>query len=111
MVHKTEIIRDTLNPCLSFYCYCLNSFADWKEFSLPVGKLTLSNNENTVLFIECFDWDKDGKHDLIGDFKTTYAEIKSGKRQFELIHPEKKRKKGAKYSNSGSCSFLFSNSC
>ena len=33
----------------------------------------------TVLQIECFDWDKDTEHDIIGGFETTLRELSPAK--------------------------------
>lgn len=85
-VHKTEVVMKTLNPT-------------WKEFSIPVRVICNGDYERRLQF-SCYDWDRDGSHDLIGTFHTNVIELTSGKAQYELINPKKKRKK-KKYRNSG----------
>eukprot|EP01118_Nematostelium_gracile_P014353 TRINITY_DN556_c0_g1_i2.p1 TRINITY_DN556_c0_g1~~TRINITY_DN556_c0_g1_i2.p1 ORF type:complete len:528 (+),score=164.45 TRINITY_DN556_c0_g1_i2:60-1643(+) len=84
-IHKTEMIKQNLNPV-------------WKEFTIPSGRLC--SDPNQPIKIECFDWDKDGGDDLIGEFTTTLNELKA-KKSFELIEPKIRAKKGKKYINSG----------
>jgi len=85
-VHKTEVIKHTLDPT-------------WKPFDLSLSRLC-NGNPDLKLFIECFDWDSNGKNDLIGSCYTTYREM-SQKKEYELIEPYIQMKKGAKYKNSG----------
>lgn len=85
-IHKTETIMNTLDPV-------------WKEFVLPLSRLC-GGNWDAPIFIECYDWDNDGSHDLIGQFITTYRQMQD-KKEFELIEPKIQQKKGSKYKNSG----------
>ncbi|XP_012499001.1 PREDICTED: copine-3 [Propithecus coquereli] len=86
----------------------------------PAGKgsITISAEEikdnRVVLFemearkldnkVECYDYDNDGSHDLIGTFQTTMTKLKDASRnspiEFECIN-EKKRQKKKSYKNSG----------
>uniref|UniRef100_A0A8B9CI51 Copine 3 n=1 Tax=Anser brachyrhynchus TaxID=132585 RepID=A0A8B9CI51_9AVES len=54
--------------------------------------------------VECYDYDSDGSHDLIGSFQTTMSKLKEASRsspvEFECIN-EKKRQKKKNYKNSG----------
>jgi len=84
-VHKTEYLKQTLDPV-------------WAEFTIPMG-LLCGNNPNLPLMFECWDWDRDGGHDLIGIFKTTLNELKT-KKEYELIEPKLQKKK-KNYTNSG----------
>ena len=86
-VHKTEVIKNTLNPT-------------WKAFKIPVR--TLCNGDyHRIIKIECYDWDNDGSHDFIGEFKTNLNEFKEKNTcSFELINPRKREKKKG-YKNSG----------
>ncbi len=86
-VHKTEIIKNTLNPT-------------WKQFTLPV--VTLCNGDHDrIIKLECFDWDSDGSHDLIGEMFFSLNELKANPNYSkELINPKKKAKKKS-YKNSG----------
>eukprot|EP01119_Soliformovum_irregulare_P011920 TRINITY_DN3051_c0_g1_i1.p1 TRINITY_DN3051_c0_g1~~TRINITY_DN3051_c0_g1_i1.p1 ORF type:complete len:604 (+),score=195.97 TRINITY_DN3051_c0_g1_i1:84-1895(+) len=85
LLYKTETIMKTLDPV-------------WKPFTIPVPKLNRGDPERPLRF-QCFDWNKSGNMDLIGEFTTTTAELMDGKRQFELILPRKQKKKS--YKNSG----------
>ncbi|KAJ8047937.1 Copine-8 [Holothuria leucospilota] len=62
--HKTEIIKKTLNP-------------SWKEFSILSRSLCNGDYDRRLKF-ECYDWDSDGGHDLIGIFETTSRELSRG---------------------------------
>ncbi|NWQ79675.1 CPNE8 protein, partial [Columbina picui] len=58
--------------------------------------------------VEVYDWDRDGSHDFIGEFTTSYRELSRGQSQFnvyEVINPKKKGKK-KKYVNSGTVTLL-----
>uniref|UniRef100_A0AAZ3NU16 C2 domain-containing protein n=1 Tax=Oncorhynchus tshawytscha TaxID=74940 RepID=A0AAZ3NU16_ONCTS len=87
--HKTEVVKNTLNPV-------------WQAFKIPVRALCNGDYDRTIK-IECYDWDRDGSHDFIGEFTTSYRELSRGQSQFnvyEVVNPKKKGKK-KKYLNSG----------
>lgn len=90
VVHKTEVIMKTLNPT-------------WKSFTLPVR--TLCNGDlDRVIKVECFDWNRSGSHELIGQFLTSVRELARGPgptNDYECINAAIKAKKGKKYTNSG----------
>uniref|UniRef100_A0A4W6G5I2 Copine III n=1 Tax=Lates calcarifer TaxID=8187 RepID=A0A4W6G5I2_LATCA len=54
--------------------------------------------------VECYDYDNDGSHDLIGSFETTMTRLQEASRtspaEFECINSKKKQKKKG-YKNSG----------
>uniref|UniRef100_A0AC34RA23 C2 domain-containing protein n=1 Tax=Panagrolaimus sp. JU765 TaxID=591449 RepID=A0AC34RA23_9BILA len=88
LVHRTEVIKRTLNP-------------EWKPFNISVRSLCQGNKDRDFL-IECYDYDNDGGHDLIGVTKTTVNKLASGDiTELELINEKKQKKKGSKYQNSG----------
>uniref|UniRef100_A0A673CKX1 Copine family member IX n=1 Tax=Sphaeramia orbicularis TaxID=375764 RepID=A0A673CKX1_9TELE len=90
--HKTEVIKNTLNPV-------------WQPFTIPVRALCNGDYDRTVK-IDVYDWDRDGSHDFIGEFTTSYRELSRGQNQFnvyEVLNPKKKGKK-KKYINSGTVS-------
>jgi hypothetical protein len=88
LVHRTEVIKRTLNPA-------------WKPFSISVRALC-QGDKNRDFIIECFDYDNDGGHDLIGIATATVNKLASGDiTELELINEKKKAKKGKKYKNSG----------
>ncbi|XP_074644535.1 copine-8-like isoform X2 [Tubulanus polymorphus] len=89
VTHRTEHIKKTLNPT-------------WKPFTMPITKLC-NGDYDRLIKVECFDWDRDGGHDLIGEFSTTIRELTRGPGQanvYECIHPKKKAKKKS-YKHSG----------
>ncbi|EMP42280.1 Copine-3 [Chelonia mydas] len=86
------------------------------EFECTLGQITAEEvkDNRVVLFeiearkldnkVECYDYDNDGSHDLIGSFLTTMSKLKEASRsspaEFECIN-EKKRQKKKSYKNSG----------
>ncbi|XP_010776369.1 copine-5b [Notothenia coriiceps] len=92
--HKTEVVKNTLNPV-------------WQPFAIPVRALCNGDYDRTIK-VEVYDWDRDGSHDFIGDFTTSYRELARGQSQFnvyEVINTKKKMKK-KKYANSGTVTLL-----
>ncbi|XP_029429258.1 copine-5 isoform X1 [Rhinatrema bivittatum] len=92
--HKTEVVKNTLNPV-------------WQAFSIPVRALCNGDYDRTIK-VEVYDWDRDGSHDFIGEFTTSYRELARGQSQFnvyEVINPRKKMKK-KKYVHSGTVTLL-----
>ncbi|TWW61631.1 Copine-5, partial [Takifugu flavidus] len=92
--HKTEVVKNTLNPV-------------WQPFTIPVRALCNGDFDRTIK-VEVYDWDRDGSHDFIGDYTTSYRELARGQSQFnvyEVINTKKKMKK-KKYVNSGTVTLL-----
>ncbi|XP_076870261.1 copine-9-like [Brachyhypopomus gauderio] len=92
--HKTEVVKNNLNPV-------------WQPFTIPVRALCNGDYDRTVK-VDVFDWDRDGSHDFIGEFTTSYRELSRGQSQFnvyEVLNPKKKGKK-KKYVNSGTVTLL-----
>uniref|UniRef100_A0A1A8JYV7 Copine-8 n=1 Tax=Nothobranchius kuhntae TaxID=321403 RepID=A0A1A8JYV7_NOTKU len=92
--HKTEVVKNTLNPV-------------WEPFSIPVRALCNGDYERTIK-VEVYDWDRDGSHDFIGEFTTSYKELCRGQNQlnvYEVVNAKKKQKK-KRYINSGTVSLL-----
>ncbi|XP_066950988.1 copine-8-like isoform X1 [Macrobrachium rosenbergii] len=88
-VHKTEVIKKTLNPV-------------WKPIIVPARTLC-AGDHNRSIKIECYDWDSDGGHDLIGECYTNLQRLLEGpgnSNSYELINPKKKAKKSS-YKDSG----------
>uniref|UniRef100_A0A4W3HY66 Copine-3 n=1 Tax=Callorhinchus milii TaxID=7868 RepID=A0A4W3HY66_CALMI len=56
MVHRTEVINNNLNP-------------SWRPFRIPLRSLCSGDLQKSVK-VECYDYDNDGSHDLIGIFET-----------------------------------------
>uniref|UniRef100_A0AAQ5YZ05 C2 domain-containing protein n=1 Tax=Amphiprion ocellaris TaxID=80972 RepID=A0AAQ5YZ05_AMPOC len=88
--HKTEVVKNTLDPV-------------WQAFKIPVRALCNGDYDRSIK-VEVYDWDRDGGHDFIGEFSTSYREMSRSQSQFhiyEVLNPKKKGKKKKKYLNSG----------
>ncbi|XP_060064622.1 copine-8-like isoform X2 [Ylistrum balloti] len=98
-VHKTEVIKNTLNPT-------------WRPFTIPARALCNGDYDRNIR-VECYDWDGDGGHDLIGEFTTNLREMTRGGSSGssyqpftrEVINPKKKAKK-KNYKNSGQVTLM-----
>ncbi|XP_041047885.1 copine-2 [Carcharodon carcharias] len=90
LVHRTEVIKNTLDPV-------------WKPFSTPLVSLCNGDVEKTIKIL-CYDYDNDGGHDFIGESQTTVAKMSEANSsmevEFECIN-SKKQKKKKNYKNSG----------
>uniref|UniRef100_A0A8C8F4Z3 C2 domain-containing protein n=1 Tax=Oncorhynchus tshawytscha TaxID=74940 RepID=A0A8C8F4Z3_ONCTS len=80
--HKTEVVKNTLNPV-------------WQPFTIPVRALCNGDYDRTVK-VDVYDWDRDGSHDFIGEFTTSYRDFSRGQNQFNV------------YEVSHICLFIFS---
>ncbi|KAI4883292.1 hypothetical protein NFI96_021022 [Prochilodus magdalenae] len=63
LVHRTETIMNNLNPV-------------WKSFKVSLNTLC-SGDQERELKCTVWDWDSNGKHDFIGEFSTTFKEMKA----------------------------------
>lgn len=90
LAHRTEVIKNNLNPV-------------WRPFKIPLQSLCDGDFDKPIK-VECYDYDSDGSHDLIGIFETTMTKFKEAKRsmpvEFDCINHKKKQKKKS-YKNSG----------
>jgi len=80
-VHKTEVIKVTLNP-------------KWKKFSLSLSTLCNCDLEAPIV-IECYDWNRSGKMDFIGSVQVLAKQLVSQTTfpvHFDLINEKKKQK-------------------
>ncbi|CAB4065580.1 Copine-5,Copine-9,Copine-2,Copine-8 [Lepeophtheirus salmonis] len=80
-VHKTEVVKNTLNPI-------------WKQFTIPIASLCNGDYLRPLMF-EVSDWNRNGTEDFIGSVNLTLREIRD-KRIFsvDLINDSKRKKKG-----------------
>jgi len=60
--YKSEVIKNNLSPT-------------WKPFQVKVRDLC-NADYNRPLKIDIYDWDSNGKHDIIGTIKTNLQEIR-----------------------------------
>ncbi|XP_028818181.1 copine-3 isoform X1 [Denticeps clupeoides] len=90
LAHRTEVVKNNLNP-------------SWRPFKIPLQSLCGGDLEKPIK-VECYDYDNDGSHDLIGTFETTLKRMTEASRtspaEFECINIKKKQKK-KNYKNSG----------
>uniref|UniRef100_A0A8C7EZI0 Copine II n=1 Tax=Oncorhynchus kisutch TaxID=8019 RepID=A0A8C7EZI0_ONCKI len=86
LVHRTEVIKNTLDPV-------------WKPFTVPLISLCNGDVDRSIKVL-CYDYDNDGGHDFIGEFQTTVNKMRVPVTEFECINPKKQKKKKS-YKNSG----------
>ncbi|KAF6031303.1 CPNE9 [Bugula neritina] len=87
ITYKTEFIKNTLSP-------------KWRPFTVPVRTLCNGDLDRSIK-VECYDWNSNGSHEIIGSFLTNLRELSQRGCSFELINEQRKLKKGKKYKNSG----------
>uniref|UniRef100_A0A673JL32 Copine-2 n=1 Tax=Sinocyclocheilus rhinocerous TaxID=307959 RepID=A0A673JL32_9TELE len=71
MVHRTEVIKNTLDPV-------------WKPFTVPLISLCNGDVDRNIKVL-CYDYDNDGGHDFIGEFQTTINKISEAQNGVELL--------------------------
>ena len=78
IVHKTEVIKTTLNPV-------------WKKILLPVRNLNNGDYERT-LRLDCWDWNRNGTHSYIGQAYFNLQKLLTGPLPMTIpcVNPEKK---------------------
>ncbi|XP_063778435.1 copine-4 [Pseudophryne corroboree] len=90
LVHRTEVVMNNLNPL-------------WKTFKVSLNSLCSGDHDRRLKCI-VWDWDSNGKHDFIGEFSSTFKEMRGAMEgrqvQWECINPKYKTKK-KNYKNSG----------
>ncbi|XP_017168221.1 copine-2 isoform X1 [Mus musculus] len=90
LVHRTEVIKYTLDPV-------------WKPFTVPLVSLCDGDLEKPIQ-VMCYDYDSNGGHDFIGEFQTSVLQMSEARDgvplEIECINPKKQRKKKS-YKNSG----------
>ncbi|KAG7488281.1 hypothetical protein MATL_G00033500 [Megalops atlanticus] len=90
LAHRTEVVKRNLNP-------------SWRPFRIPLQSLCGGGMQRPIK-VECYDYDRDGSHDLIGIFETNMERLQQASRstpaEFDCINMRKKQKK-RNYKNSG----------
>lgn len=79
-IHDSEFIKDNLNPV-------------WKPCQIKEDRLNGAKDQQPFK-VEVWDWEKSGKYQFIGQVDVTIAEIKQGKREWQLTNPKKKKSTG-----------------
>ncbi|XP_056901606.1 copine-4-like isoform X4 [Takifugu flavidus] len=90
LVYRTETVKNNLNPV-------------WKRFKVSLNSLCAGDHERKL---QCtiWDWDSNGKHDYIGEFETTFKEMRGaieGRQVQWLCINSKYKAKKKNYKNSG----------
>ena len=91
-VAKTEVVRKNLSP-------------QWKQFDISLQQLCNGDIHRPLKF-EVFDWNRSGKHEFIGEFKTSVHALDDNglSKRHVLINAKLKAKKKS-YVNSGAIIF------
>ncbi|CAJ0559831.1 unnamed protein product, partial [Mesorhabditis spiculigera] len=93
LAYRTRYREQNLNP-------------KWKPFEVHIDQLCYGD-KNRPFLIECYDWDQDGNHDLVGSCTTTVNRLTSGDDvSLSLIH--ERRPESRKYVDSGQLHFTKS---
>uniref|UniRef100_A0AAR2LL60 C2 domain-containing protein n=1 Tax=Pygocentrus nattereri TaxID=42514 RepID=A0AAR2LL60_PYGNA len=66
LAHRTEVVKNNLNPT-------------WRPFRIPLQSLCGGDMEKPIK-VECYDYDNDGSHDLIGIFETNMTRLQQATR-------------------------------
>ena len=74
-------LSNTLN-CVNKYVIDKDICMEFDDKSLSVLGAWPLTFVSRLMKVECFDWDKDGGHDLIGVFSTTMRELTRGPGDF-----------------------------
>uniref|UniRef100_A0A8C6TBS7 Copine III n=1 Tax=Neogobius melanostomus TaxID=47308 RepID=A0A8C6TBS7_9GOBI len=72
LAHRTEVVKNNLNPT-------------WKAFRIPLQSLCGGDMDKPIK-VECYDYDNDGSHDLIGMFETTMTRLQEASRVSPVNH-------------------------
>ena len=75
-LYRSEVIKKNCSP-------------SWQSFELATSGV---GGLDTIFTINCYDWDADGSHDLIGRVTTTLRDFTFGPFDIALINPEKQGK-------------------
>uniref|UniRef100_A0A672INJ4 Copine-3-like n=1 Tax=Salarias fasciatus TaxID=181472 RepID=A0A672INJ4_SALFA len=71
LAHRTEVVKNNLNPT-------------WKPFRIPLQSLCGGDLDKSIK-VECYDYDNDGSHDLIGCFETTMKRLQDASRTSPVV--------------------------
>jgi len=70
ITYKTEFIKNTLSP-------------KWRPFTVPVRTLCNGDLDRSIK-VECYDWNSNGSHEIIGSFLTNLRELSQRGCSFEV---------------------------
>lgn len=83
IVHRTEVIKFTLNP-------------EWRPFTIAARTLC-GGDEDRSIRVTCYDWNRSGNHSLIGQFFTNLKQLSQGpgpENVYRVINPGKQHQMG-----------------
>merc|ERR1712096_295737 len=95
VVHRTEHINNNINPV-------------WPKFVIPIRTLCNGDLERNLKF-ECFDYNNNGNHSIIGEFFATARQLAEGpgpNNIYPCINMKKKTNKRS-YKNSGMIHLMY----
>uniref|UniRef100_A0A6A7FQ31 Copine-8-like n=1 Tax=Hirondellea gigas TaxID=1518452 RepID=A0A6A7FQ31_9CRUS len=90
LVHRTESVRNCLNPV-------------WKDFKTQLRSFCSADYDRTIK-INCREFSNSGNHKLIGSFMTNVRKMLKGpgpENIYPLVDEEKKKHKGSSYKPGG----------
>jgi len=76
LVYRSSHIDDTCKP-------------QWPVFTLPMRVLMWNNEPDCKLLIQCWNYNQNGSHKLIGEVRATTQEILKGPQTFSLTNKDK----------------------
>jgi hypothetical protein len=78
LVHESEVVMDNLNPF-------------WKPVEIKGQKLN-NGDPHRPIKIECWDWEKNGKHQFMGECTIIMSDVvNKNKREFPIFNAKKKQ--------------------
>ena len=71
LVHRTTFIKDDCNP-------------KWPKFTVPMRLLRTKDQKDVALSLQCWNWNGDGSHKLMGEVHITTQEILQAPKTFPM---------------------------
>ncbi len=72
LIHRTPFIKDNCNP-------------KWQKFTVPMRMIRTKDGQDITLTLQCWNWNGDGNHKLIGEVKVNTRELLQAPKTFNLI--------------------------
>ena len=72
LIHRTPFVKDDCSP-------------KWKKFTIPMRAIRAKDGEDVKLTLQCWNWNGDGKHKLIGEVKVNTGDILKAPKSFDLM--------------------------
>lgn len=71
LIHRTKFIKDDCSP-------------KWPAFAVPMRTLRTKDGQDLKLSLQCWNWNGDGKHKLMGEVQATTQELLHAPQSFSL---------------------------